>query len=100
MRGLAARAVSDRAFLSAVRRNPRGALAGYDLEEDEMRAILDLVRRTASLGDGMVAALISGGLRGRGGSAPPGSPGRPYGGPGRPGAPGGPGPPGRRRRDL
>lgn len=92
MRRLAAHAASDRAFLSVLRKDPRAALAahGYDLTE-ELGAVLDLRRRTAALGDGMVAALLAGGLKG--GSGNPQPPGRPAHDPSRPGRPGG-----RRRR--
>jgi hypothetical protein len=52
---------------------------GYVLTEEEFATVLDLRRRTAALGDGMVAALLANGLRNRAGSPPgrPGSPGRP-----------------------
>lgn len=92
LRSLASRAVSDRAFLSGLRKDPRGTLAahGYDLSQGELAAVLDLQRRTAGLGDGMVAALISGGLGNRANDPPrrPRAPGDV--GPGRPGRPGGP----------
>ena len=98
LRSLAARASSDRAFLSGLRRAPEATLAanGYDLTREELDTVLDLRRRTAALGDGMVAALLAGGLRSRAGGAPSGAPGRP----GSPGGsmrgPGRPRPPGRR----
>jgi len=98
LRSLAARASSDRTFLSSLRRAPEATLAanGYDLTREELDALLDLRRRTAALGDGMVAALLAGGLRSRGGGGPsggaapgrPGSPGGSLGGPGRPRPPG------------
>lgn len=92
LRSLAARATSDRAFLSGLRRDPRRALEahGYDLTEDELDAVLDLRRRTAALGDGMVAALLAGGLKRRAGGSPqkPGAPGGPAAGPTRPTRPG------------
>lgn len=99
LRSLAARASSDRTFLSGLRRAPEATLAanGFDLTREELDTVLDLRRRTAALGDGMVAALLAGGLRSRaggggpsGGGAPgrPGSPGRSLKGPGRPRPPG------------
>ena len=97
LRSLAARASSDRTFLSGLRRAPEATLAanGYDLTREELDTVLDLRRRTAALGDGMVAALLAGGLRSRGGGpsgggAPgrPGAPGGSLGGPGRPRPPG------------
>lgn len=99
MRSLAARGASDRAFLSALRKDPRATLAsnGYDLTEEEFAAVLDLRRRTAALGDGMVAALLAGGLKG-GTGIPPARPRPPGGrGPARPGGrgPAKPGSPGR-----
>jgi hypothetical protein len=92
LRSLAARASSDRAFLSGLRREPVATLAanGFDLTSEELATVMDLRRRTAALGDGMVAALLAGGLRDRAGS-PPGRPGSPRGsvrGPGRPRRPG------------
>ena len=90
LRRLANQATSDRTFLSHLRRDPGAALAahGYALTEEEFATVLDLRRRTAALGDGMVAALLAGGLRDRAGSRP----GRPR----SPGAgPAGPRPPGR-----
>lgn len=93
MRGLASHAASDRAFLSLLRRDPHAALAahGYDLTEKELAAVLDLRRRTVGLGDGMVAALLAGGLGKNAGdpSPRPRSPGRPSGGPSKPDRPGG-----------
>lgn len=92
LRSLAARASSDRAFLSGLRREPEATLAanGYDLTGEELATVMDLRRRTAALGDGMVAALLAGGLRDRAGGQPgrPGSPGGSVGGPGRPRRPG------------
>lgn len=92
LRSLAARASSDRAFLSGLRREPEATLAanGYDLTREELATVMDLRRRTAALGDGMVAALLAGGLRDRVGSPPgrPGSPGGSARGPGRPRRPG------------
>ncbi len=80
LRSVAARASSDRAFLKHLRRSPEAALAahGYALTEQELATVLDLRRRTAALGDGMVAALLAGGLNNRAGSPPgrPRSPGR------------------------
>ena len=88
LRRLADQASSDRTFLSHLRRDPGAALAahGYALTEEEFAAILELRRRTAALGDGMVAALLANGLRDRAGSPPgrPGSPGAPGAGPARP----------------
>ena len=88
LRRLAAHAASDRGFLSGLRRDPRATLAahGYDLTEEELRAVLDLRRRTAALGDGMVAALLAGGLKGGAGNPPPRprAPGRPAAGASRP----------------
>lgn len=96
LRSLAARASSDRAFLSGLRREPEATLAahGYALTQEELATVLDLRRRTAALGDGMVAALLAGGLRDRAGRPPgrPRSPGGSAGGPARPRPPGrGPG---------
>ena len=95
LRDLAARAASDPAFLSGIRKNPERTLAdnGYDLTPDELKTVLDLRRRTAGLGDRMVAAMLAGGLRERKGSPPvrPSSPGGPGGRPARPGQPGGSG---------
>jgi hypothetical protein len=93
LRSLAARASSDRAFLSGLRREPEATLAahGYDLTREELATVMDLRRRTAGLGDGMVAALLTAGLRNRAGGSPPGRPGSPGGafrGPGRPRRPG------------
>jgi hypothetical protein len=92
LRSLAARASSDRAFLSGLRREPEATLAanGYDLTGEELATVMDLRRRTAALGDGMVAALLAGGLRDRAGSPParPGSPGGSVRGPERPRRPG------------
>ncbi len=75
LRRLADQASSDRTFLSHLRRDPKAALAahGYALTEEELATVLDLRRRTAALGDGMVAALLANGLWGRAGS-PPGRP--------------------------
>lgn len=92
LRRLADQATSDRTFLSHLRRDPGGALAahGYALTEEEFATVLDLRRRTAALGDGMVAALLAGGLRDRAGGQPgrPGSPGAAGAGPARPRPPG------------
>ena len=92
LRRLASQATSDRTFLSHLRRDPRSALEahGYALTEEECATVLDLRRRTAALGDGMVAALLAGGLRDRAGGRPgnPRAPGGSFSGPGRPGAPG------------
>ena len=92
LRRLANQASSDRTFLSHLRRDPKAALAahGYALTEEEFATVLDLRRRTAALGDSMVAALLAGGLRNRTGSPPrrPGSPGASGAGPARPGPPG------------
>ena len=88
LRSLAARASSDQNFLSGLRRDPEAALAahGYALTEEELATVLDLRRRTAALGDGMVAALLAGGLKDRPGSPPgrPQSPGGSVAGPARP----------------
>jgi hypothetical protein len=92
LRRLADQASSDRTFLSHLRRDPKAALAahGYALTQEEFATVLDLRRRTAALGDGMVAALLAGGLRGRAGSPPgrPRSPGASGAGPARPRPPG------------
>ena len=92
LRRLANQATSDRNFLSHLRRDPGAALAahGYALTEEEFATILDLRRRTAALGDGMVAALLAGGLRDRAGGRPgrPGSPGAYGAGPSKPRPPG------------
>jgi hypothetical protein len=92
LRRLADQALSDRTFLSHLRRDPKAALAahGYALAEDEFATVLDLRRRTAALGDGMVAALLANGLRDRAGSPPgrPRSPKAPGAGPARPRPPG------------
>ena len=95
LRSLAARASSDRAFLSGLRKNPEATLAayGYVLTREELATVMDLRRRTAGLGDGMVAVLLAGGLKNRAGSPPGRS--RPPGG-SAPG-PAGPRPPGRGR---
>ena len=89
LRRLANQASSDRTFLSHLRRDPGAALAahGYVLTEEEFATVLDLRRRTAALGDGMVAVLLAGGLRDRAGSRP-GRPGSPGAGPTRPRPPG------------
>ncbi len=89
LRRLANQATSDRNFLSHLRRDPGAALAahGYALTEEEFATILDLRPRTAALGDGMVAALLAGGLRDRAGSRP-GRPGSSGAGPARPRPPG------------
>ena len=75
LRSLAVRASSDRAFLSGLRKEPVATLAahGYVLTEEELATVMNLRRRTAALGDGMVAALLAGGLKDRTGS-PPGRP--------------------------
>ncbi len=95
LQDLAARAASDPAFLSGIRRNPEPTLAeyGYALTPDELETVLDLRRRTAILGDRMVAAMLAGGLKKRKASPPvrPSSPGGPGGRPHRPGPPGGSG---------
>lgn len=92
LRNLSAKAASDPAFLSGIRRDPERTLAehGYALTPDELETVLDLRRRTAALGDRMVAAMLAGGLRERKGSPPlrPASPGGPGGRPARPGSPG------------
>lgn len=92
LRSLAARASSDRTFLSGLRKDPEAVLAahGYALTEEELATVLDLRRRTAALGDGMVAALLAGGLKDRPGSPPgkPQSPGGSVAGPARPRFPG------------
>ncbi len=79
LRSLTVRASSDRAFLSDLRRDPEATLAahGYALTQEELAKIMDLRRRTAALGDGMVAALLAGGLKSRTESPPGGPPGRP-----------------------
>lgn len=104
LRSLATRAVSDRAFLSDLRRDPRGTLAahGYDLTEEELASVVDLQRRTAALGDGMVAALLAGALKDRAGGPParPRAPGESAAGPARPGRPGRADGSKRRRRPL
>lgn len=90
LQSLADRASTDRAFLSGLRRAPEATLAahGYALTAEELATVMDLRRRTAALGDGMVAALLAGGLRDRAGS-PPGRPRSPGGtGPARPQPPG------------
>jgi len=78
LKRLVDQASSDRTFLSHLRRDPGAALAanGYVLTEEEFATVLDLRRRTAALGDGMVAALLANGLRNRAGG-PPGRPGAP-----------------------
>ncbi len=55
LRGLAARASSDRAFLSDLRRDPEAVLAVHDyaLTEEELAMVLDLRLRTAALGGGL-----------------------------------------------
>ena len=92
LRRLANQASSDRTFLSHLRRDPRAALAahGYSLTQEEFATVLDLRRRTAALGDGMVAALLTNGLRNHAGSPPgrPRSPGASGAGPARPRPPG------------
>ena len=97
LKDLAGRAATDPEFLALARRDLEGTLAryGYDLAPDELRAVKDLQRRTAILGNGTLAAMLAGGLRKRAGdpSVRPVPPGRPGGGLSRPGAPG---PPGRR----
>ncbi len=89
---LADQASSDRAFLSHLRRDPGAALLahGYALTQEEFATVLDLRRRTAALGDGMVAALLANGLRDRASSPAgrPGSPGAHDAGPARPRPPG------------
>ena len=92
LKRLADQASSDRAFLSHLRRDPGAALVanGYALTEEEFATVLDLRRRTAALGDGMVAALLANGLRNRAGS-PPGRPGYPGASGGRPARPRPPG---------
>ena len=96
LRRLVDQASSDRTFLSHLRRDPKAALAayGYALTEEEFATVLDLRRRTAALGDGMVAALLANGLRDRAGSPPgrPGSPGAHGAGPASPRPPPGRGP--------
>lgn len=80
LRDLAARAASDLNFLSGIRKDPERTLAehGYALTPDELRTVLGLRRRTAALGDRTLAALLAGGLKGRGtgpwGRPPPGGP--------------------------
>ncbi len=103
LKRLADQASTDRAFLSHLRRDPGAALVahGYALTQEEFATVLDLRRRTAALGDGMVAALLAGGLRDRAGGRPgsPRTPGGSFAGPRRPGAPGRTdGPEGRSRR--
>ncbi len=98
LQDLAARAASDPAFLSGIRKDPERTLAeyGYTLTPDELEAVLDFRWRTAALGARMVAAMLAGGLRERKGDLPvrPSSPGGPGGRPARPGSPGsGGGPP-------
>ena len=92
LQSLAVRASTDRAFLSGLRREPEATLAahGYALTAEELATVMDLRRRTAALGDGMVAALLAGGLKDRSGSQPgrPGSPGGSATGPARPQPPG------------
>jgi hypothetical protein len=92
LKRLADQASSDRTFLSHLRRDPGAALAahGYALTKEEFATVLDLRRRTAALGDGMVAALLTNGLRNRSSSPPgrPGSPGTSGAGPARPQPPG------------
>ena len=92
LRDLAARAASDPAFLSGIRKNPERTLAehGYALTPEELRTVLDLRRRTAALGDRTLVALLAGGLKGRTNNRPVR--------PNTPGGPGSPGAPGRRRR--
>ena len=90
LQNLAVRASTDRAFLSGLRREPEATLVahGYALTAEELATVMDLRRRTAALGDGMVAVLLAGGLKDRAGS-PPGRPRSPGGsGPARPQPPG------------
>ncbi len=70
LRSLAARASSDRAFLSDLRRDPEAVLAVHDyaLTEEELAMVLDLRLRTAALGDRAVAQ--GGGLKSHTGSPP------------------------------
>ena len=101
LKSLAAKAATDRAFLSGLRKDPRGTLAahGFDLTGEELALVLDLRRRVAGLGDGMVAALITGGLQDRFSGTPgrPRAPGASIKAPSRPGRPGGSG---KRRRNT
>lgn len=98
LRDLAARAASDPAFLSGIRKDPERTLAeyGYALTPDELRTVLDLRRRTAALGDRTLVALLAGGLKKRKGS-PPVRPSAPGGSRNRPARPGSPGDSGRGR---
>jgi fructose 1,6-bisphosphatase len=93
LKELARRAAADPGFLARARADLPAALAagGYELSPDELRAVEDLRRRTASMSDAELARTLADGLRRRGGAAPtrPGAPGRPGGGPARPAWPGG-----------
>lgn len=93
LRELAARAASDPVFLSGIRRDPERTLLthGYELTPEELKTVQDLRRRTSLLGDSTLAALLAGGLEGRGGGPPvrPAAPDGPGRGPARPGSPGG-----------
>lgn len=104
LRSLAVRAASDRTFLTYLRRYPEAALAahGYALTEEELATVMDLRRRTTALGDGMVATLLSGGLKDRAESPPgrPRPPGGPVAGPARPRSPGRTDDPEGRRREV
>ncbi len=81
LRDLAEKAATDPEFLALARRDLEGTLAryGYDLTPDELRAVKDLQRRTAILGNGTLAAMLAGGLRKRAGdpSTRPAAPNRP-----------------------
>lgn len=94
LRDLARRAADDPGFLSRARGDLEGTLRahGYDLAPDELAAVRDLQRRTATMGDAALAGLLSGGLdeRVRETSDRPAAPARPGSGISRPGRPVGP----------
>lgn len=93
LKALAEKAAHDPAFLRAARRDLAGTLKrhGYELTAEEMSAVESLRRRTAIVGDAALAAMLAGGLQGRGGrSTGPAPPARPGFGLPKPARPGGP----------
>ena len=69
MMQLVDRALADERFREEVRNDPEGALRshGYDLQSDELEAVVELQRETAGLSDEQLREAIAGGARRQGG---------------------------------
>lgn len=76
LRDLATRAATDPEFLRRLRENPEDTPArfGYDLDDEDLRLVEDLHRRTALMSDEDLARLLAGVLKGRTAILRPGLP--------------------------